>query len=80
MLAVAANFSGAMERLAAAYEKETGAQVQTVYSATGKLYAQIKNGAPYDIFLAADGQFLRQALSEFLTRFRGTPLPRVWTM
>lgn len=56
LIAVAANFSGAMERIGAAYEKETGERVRTVYAATGKLYAQIKNGAPYDIFLAADGQ------------------------
>lgn len=54
LIAVAANFTGAMEKIAAAYEKESGVKLRTVFSSTGKLYAQIKNGAPYDLFLAAD--------------------------
>jgi len=56
IIAVAANFTGAMEKIGAAYEKETGTRLQMVYSSTGKLYAQIKNGAPYDLFLAADAR------------------------
>lgn len=56
MVAVAANFMGAMEKIAAAYEAETGIKMQTVYSSTGKLYAQITRGAPYDLFFAADGE------------------------
>lgn len=54
MIAVAANFRGAMEKIVAAYGVETGRKVDTVYSSTGKLYAQITMGAPYDLFLAAD--------------------------
>ncbi len=54
IIAVAANFTGAMEKIAAAYQNQTGRKLQMVYSSTGKLYAQIKNGAPYDLFLAAD--------------------------
>lgn len=54
MIAVAANFAGAMEKIVAAYQAQTGIKLRTVYSATGTLYAQIKNGAPYDLFLAAD--------------------------
>lgn len=56
MVAVAANFMGAMEKIVAAYETETGMKLQTVYSSTGKLYAQIKQGAPYDLFFAADAE------------------------
>lgn len=55
-IAVAANFMAAMEAIAAAYEAQTGEKVQTVYSSTGRLYAQIINGAPYDLFLAADAE------------------------
>lgn len=55
-IAVAANFMGAMEKIVAAYERENGAKLQAVYSSTGKLYAQIRNGAPYDLFLAADAR------------------------
>ena len=56
MVAVASNFTGAMEKIAAVYENERGGEVRTVYSSTGKLYAQIRMGAPYDIFLAADSR------------------------
>jgi molybdate transport system substrate-binding protein len=56
MVAVASNFMGAMEKIADAYESETGVKLQTVYSSTGKLYAQIKQGAPYDLFFAADAE------------------------
>jgi molybdate transport system substrate-binding protein len=54
MIAVAANFAGAMEKIVAAYQAHSGVRLRTVYSSTGTLYAQIKNGAPYDLFLAAD--------------------------
>ena len=47
-IAVAANFLGALSDIVAAYESESGAKLQTVSSSTGKLYAQISNGAPYD--------------------------------
>jgi len=53
-VAVAANFATAMEEVAALFTRETGIRVQASYSSTGKLYAQIKHGAPYDLFLAAD--------------------------
>jgi molybdate transport system substrate-binding protein len=56
MIAVAANFAGAMAKIAAAYQAQTGVKVRTVYSSTGTLYAQIKNGAPYDLLLAADAR------------------------
>lgn len=56
MVAVASNFMGAMEKITAAYEAKTGVKLQTVYSSTGKLYAQVKQGAPYDLFFAADAK------------------------
>ncbi|MDH5299589.1 MAG: molybdate ABC transporter substrate-binding protein [Desulfobulbaceae bacterium] len=55
-VAVAANFMQPLEKLAALFEAQTGIRVQYSASATGKLYAQIKNGAPYDLFLAGDSQ------------------------
>ena len=55
-IAVAANFVLPMQKIAAQFEKDTGYKVITISGATGKFYAQIKNGAPYDIFLAADTQ------------------------
>ena len=53
-VAVAANFRGTLERLETAFEAESGHQVVIVSGSTGQLYAQILNGAPYDVFLAAD--------------------------
>ncbi len=53
-VAVAANFSEPMQKIAATFEQKTGHSVQLSPASTGKLYAQIKNGAPFDIFLSAD--------------------------
>ena len=53
-IAVAANFANPMKMLANQFEKETGNKVLQSVGATAKLYAQIRSGAPFDIFLAAD--------------------------
>ena len=53
-VAVAANFTKTAEQIGKAWEKTTGNQVTFSFNSTGKLYAQIRNGAPYDAFLAAD--------------------------
>lgn len=53
-LAVAANFSAPMQKLAAAFEQETGHKVVAAFGSTGKFYTQIKNGAPFEVLLAAD--------------------------
>ena len=53
-IAVAANFTAPMKEIIAAFETETGHEVKASYGSTGKLYAQIKNGAPFEALLAAD--------------------------
>ncbi|WP_373017305.1 molybdate ABC transporter substrate-binding protein [Thiomicrorhabdus sp.] len=53
-IAVAANFTKTIEEVGKAFEKETGHQVKFSFGPTGKLYAQIKNGAPFDAFFGAD--------------------------
>lgn len=53
-VAVAANFIEPMKAIAANFEKNTGHKTVLSSGATGKFYAQIKNGAPFDVFLAAD--------------------------
>ena len=53
-VAVASNFAGAAEQLAAGFEARTGRAVALSFGSTGKHYAQIHNGAPFDLFLAAD--------------------------
>jgi len=51
---VAANFISAFKEIAADFEAKTGVKVEATFSSTGNLYSQIKNGAPYDMFLSAD--------------------------
>ena len=53
-LAVAANFAETMEALAEDYQASTGDKVSVVRGSSGKLYAQIVQGAPFDIFFSAD--------------------------
>jgi molybdate transport system substrate-binding protein len=55
-VAVAANFAAPMKEIAARFEQDTGHKVLSTVGATGKFYAQIKNGAPFDILLAADDE------------------------
>jgi molybdate transport system substrate-binding protein len=55
-VAVAANFAEPIKAIAAVLEKTTGHTLKVTLGATGKLYAQIKNGAPFDVLLAADTQ------------------------
>lgn len=53
-VAVAANFTAPMQRIAADFERDTGHKALLAFGATGKFYAQIRNGAPFEVFLAAD--------------------------
>lgn len=55
-VAVAANFTAPMKIIAANFEKETGHKAVLAFGSTGKFYAQIKNGAPFQILLAADDE------------------------
>jgi molybdate transport system substrate-binding protein len=53
-VAVAANFASPLERLKPLFEAQSGYRLAIVQGSTGKLYAQIVHGAPFDAFLAAD--------------------------
>lgn len=53
-VAVAANFAAPMKDIAAKFEQDSGHKVLLTVGSTGKFYAQIKHGAPFDILLAAD--------------------------
>lgn len=52
--AVAANFTAPVQQIAELFQKETGHTVKLSFGSSGKFYAQIKEGAPFDVFLAAD--------------------------
>lgn len=53
-VAVASNFSDAIREITEAFEETTEHEVVLIFGSTGKHYAQIKNGAPYEAFFAAD--------------------------
>jgi molybdate transport system substrate-binding protein len=55
-VAVAANFTAPMQKIAVEFEKATGHKAQLVFGSTGKFYAQIKAGAPFQLLLAADDE------------------------
>lgn len=55
-VAVAANFTGPMQVISALFERDTGHKAVLSFGATGKFYAQINNGAPFEILLSADDE------------------------
>ncbi|MEO0368125.1 MAG: molybdate ABC transporter substrate-binding protein [Pseudomonadota bacterium] len=59
-VAVASNFLSTAQKIADQYQLDTNQKVVLIAGSTGKLYAQIKNGAPYDVFLAADEQSVKK--------------------
>lgn len=55
-VAVASNFTAPMQKIAAQFEADTGHKAVLAFGSTGKFYAQIRNGAPFDMLLAADDE------------------------
>lgn len=55
-VAVAANFTAPVQEIAAKFEQDTGHKAILSFGATGKFYAQIRNGAPFEILLSADDE------------------------
>lgn len=53
-VAVAANMTAPMRKVAAAFERDTGHQARLAFGSTGRFYAQVKHGAPFQVLLAAD--------------------------
>ena len=63
-VAVAANAQFVMKALQADFKKKTGIETEMIAGSSGKLTAQIKNGAPYDLFLSADMDFPKALYDE----------------
>ncbi|MEO5335935.1 MAG: molybdate ABC transporter substrate-binding protein [Magnetospirillum sp. WYHS-4] len=71
--AVAANFTAPMKEIAIAFERASGHKASLSFGSTGKFYVQLANGAPFEVFLAADAEHPARAEAEGLaiagTRF-----------
>ena len=72
-VAVAANFTAPMKQIAAAFERDTGHKAALAFGSTGKFYAQIAHGAPFQMLLAADdktpARLVHDGLAVDSTRF-----------
>jgi molybdate transport system substrate-binding protein len=66
-VAAAADLSSVMPRLAAAFEKQTGGHVSVSLGSSGNFFAQIQNGAPFDVFLSADSSYPEKLQTAGLT-------------
>jgi molybdate transport system substrate-binding protein len=63
-IAVAANFTGAAKQIGALFETSTGHKAAFSFGSTGQLFAQIAQGAPFDVYLAADQARPRKAIAD----------------
>lgn len=66
-VAVAANFTGPMQKIAADFERETGHKALLSFGSSGKFYAQVRNGAPFQVLLSADQEIPLKLEQEGLT-------------
>jgi molybdate transport system substrate-binding protein len=59
-IAAASDLQFVMPDLAAQYEKQTGVKLAITYGSSGNFFAQIQNGAPFDLFFSADSTYPRK--------------------
>jgi molybdate transport system substrate-binding protein len=71
LVAAAANLNGALTDIAKRFERDRKLRVELVFGASGTLTRQIRDGAPFELFLAADEEFPNQLTAAGLTRDAG---------
>lgn len=67
-IAAASDLQPAMSRVVSQFEKETGQKVDLSFGSSGNFFAQIQNGAPYDLFFSADAFYPQKLESAGLTQ------------
>ena len=67
-VAAAANLGPAIEKIAAAFARDTGHRAVVALGSTGKFYAQIRHGAPFEVLLSADAETPRKLVADGLAR------------
>src|SRR5213083_912898 len=63
IVAAAADLNAALSEIAANYEKSGGSKVRLSFGSSGNLFAQIQNGAPFDVFFSADVDYPRRLVA-----------------
>ncbi len=71
-IAAASDLRYAVEEIAAAFQAETGQQVLLSFGSTGNFARQIREGAPFEMFMAADEHFILELARDGFTRDEGT--------
>lgn len=72
LVGAASDLSFALTEIAEAFQKATGQTVELVFGSSGTLTRQIRDGAPFELFLSADESFVDALANAGLTRDRGT--------
>lgn len=70
-VAAASDLKFALDEVVAAFSRDTGLTVQPVYGSSGQLTRQIEQGAPFELFLSADEEFVFRLADRGLTADRG---------
>ena len=70
-IAVAANMKPAIEELQSLYRATPKPEFKIIYGSSGNFYSQIRNGAPYSLFISADEQYPLELASSGLTQGYG---------
>ncbi len=73
VIAAAADLKFAVTEIAAAFEAETGKSVKVTFGSTGNFATQIREGAPFQMYMAADESYVAELAAEGFTRDAGTP-------
>ena len=63
-MAVAANFAQTLKEISTVFEQDTGHKLAITQGSTGKLYAQISQGAPFEVLLSADDETPEKLITE----------------
>jgi molybdate transport system substrate-binding protein len=71
-IAAAADVKFALEEIAHSFRQETGKEVRLVFGSSGNFVTQIENGAPFQMFLSADEEYVRRLAEKGLARGTGT--------
>ena len=73
LVAAAADLKFALEEVAQAFKRDTARSVTLTFGSSGTFATQIRNGAPFQMYLSADEDYVFKLHAERLTRDRGTP-------